>query len=147
VEAMDLLIELLFVAIAALLLHKTFGALTGSPTGAPAGTPRSDGSYTKKYATWADGLPGLALGAVSAAGNARRKAAAGREVALPPALIGRYRIHITRAESCSKLAQAGNDTTYGWTTRVASSAAAVPSSPERTCRTAPLDELPSSDAA
>lgn len=55
-----------------------------------------DGVYTEKYVGWAGGLTGLALGkAVTAAGNARRRAAASREAAERWRLIGHYRIYIT----------------------------------------------------
>jgi hypothetical protein len=55
-----------------------------------------DGTYTEKYVGWAGGLTGLAIGkAVTAAGNARRRAAATREAAERWRLIGHYRIYIT----------------------------------------------------
>ncbi|MGQ0717918.1 MAG: hypothetical protein ACT4NP_11535 [Pseudonocardiales bacterium] len=55
-----------------------------------------DGTYTEKYVGWAGGLAGLAIGkAVTAAGNACRRAEAARNAAERWRLVGHYRIYLT----------------------------------------------------
>lgn len=57
-----------------------------------------DGTYTTKHVAWAGGLTGLAIGgAMNVAGNARRKAAARREMAERWRMIGSFRIYVTTA--------------------------------------------------
>jgi hypothetical protein len=57
-----------------------------------------DGSYVHKSVGWSGGLTGLAIGgAMSAAGNARRRAAARRSAAERWRLVGGYRIYVTTA--------------------------------------------------